>query len=69
VAFGLSWDDLRAETELREGRPAPAPTADSPREPIREQLLAFFAFFLYGACLKPFNHYLVGRAWRQRVLT
>src|SRR2546423_66330 len=51
------------------GQLAQRPTAILSLNQFVSSFLAFFAFFLYGACLKPFNHYLVWSRLAATLLT
>src|SRR5690242_15962920 len=64
LTVGGLWSQLQVvwlrQREFSKERPALArPTAVLSLNQFVSSLLAFFSFFLYGMCLKPFNHYLV----------
>jgi len=50
---------LRRREFSKEHPPSARPTAILSLNQFVSSLLAFFSLFLYGMCLKPFNHYLV----------
>lgn len=54
--LGLVWQRRRSPTT---GAPSERPTAVLSVNQFVSSFLAFFSFFLYGACLERFNHYLV----------
>ena len=57
------WSQLtlvwHRKTAFRAGAVGQRPTAILSLNQFVSSFLAFFSFFLYGACLHPFNHYLV----------
>jgi len=64
LTLGGLWSQLEMVwVRKRQCREAPlaseAPTAILSLNQFLSSYLAFFCFFFYGACLKPFNHYLV----------
>lgn len=54
--LGFVW---RRQRSASEGETNERPTAVLSVNQFVSSLLAFFSFFLYGACLERFNHYLV----------
>lgn len=54
--LGFVW---RRKRSTNDGQPHERPTAVLSVNQFVSSYLAFFSFFLYGACLERFNHYLV----------
>lgn len=73
LTIGGLWAQLRIvwrrNHERREGRLAEGTTAVLSLNQFVSSYLAFFAFFLYGACLERFNHYLVWTRLAASLLT
>jgi len=63
LTLGGLWSQLglifERKRNFEKGDLPQRPTAILSLNQFVSSFLAFFAFFLYGACLKPFNHYLV----------
>ena len=54
--LGFVW---RRKQSAADGETHERPTAVLSVNQFVSSFLAFFSFFLYGACMEPFNHYLV----------
>ena len=73
LTIGGLWAQLRIVWQRRrdqhEGRLAEGTTAVLSLNQFVSSYLAFFSFFLYGACLERFNHYLVWTRLAASLLT
>jgi uncharacterized protein with PQ loop repeat len=63
LTLGGLWEQLRVvwdrKQQKQDGRLQDGTTAVLSLNQFASSYLAFFSFFLYGACLERFNHYLV----------
>ena len=64
--LGFVW---RRKRSAAEGETVERPTAVLSVNQFVSSFLAFFSFFLYGACLERFNHYLVWPRLAASILT
>jgi len=73
LTIGGLWAQLlivwQRKRDQREGRRGEGPTAVLSLNQFVCSYLAFFSFFLYGACLERFNHYLVWTRLTASLLT
>src|SRR5207249_5067840 len=73
LTLGGLWSQLRFIFErkktFRKGGLTERPTAILSVNQFVSSFLAFFSFFLYGACLPKFNHYLVWSRLAATLLT
>lgn len=73
LTIGGLWEQLRVvwrrSHDQREGRLGEGTTAVLSLNQFVSSYLAFFSFFLYGACLTRFNHYLVWTRLAATLLT
>src|SRR5438094_7139339 len=73
LTVGGLWSQLQfifhRKRSLAGGSAIQRPTAVLSLNQFLSSFLAFFSFFLYGACLQPFNHYLVWSRLAATLLT
>src|SRR5439155_18224794 len=73
LTIGGLWSQLRfiwqRKSAFRAGKSVHRPAAILSLNQFVSSFLAFFSFFLYGACLQRFNHYLVWPRLAATILT